>query len=396
MNTIATYDLATCLEAVCRGQIEDWVSRYLNGGPWANVGLRDGLLRQRRYWLGPLRVPLDRLERCCGPEPSMEFQVPVDQWERKVARIAAGLTHAEQLPPLIVEWRMGALSIRDGTHRYAAMVRANWQYAWIILWCNTLADYAAARTELVTTTTIPGAKHVASHLRHGGWVRYPGSVPDALLASARSAIELDLAQNFDPNRQVEYDHQSYCPDLRGTLPITNLLTHSPARHVLDELLGWENIGHDRGQIAIRRSHNAERAYAPTWHIDGVPTGENGVIGPYISNFTVLLGVYLTPIDGTFSGNFVVWPGSHKRIEAHFRSRGPIAMQEGKPKVDVGEPLQLPALPGDMILCHYQLAHAAAANVSSRDRVAVYFRVWLRDIDERRWQVLTSMWEGWRV
>jgi len=207
---------------------------------------------------------------------------------------------------------------------------------------------------------------------------------------------MDLAGNFESNRQVEYDNRTYCPGLRSKPAITDLLVHSPAREVLDELVGWENIDHDGGQIAVRRARNADRPHAPVWHIDGIPSGKNGLTGRTISNFTALVGVYLTPISQDFGDNFVVWPGSHNRLEVHFRARGPIAMNEGKPKIDVGEPLQLPALPGDMIVCHYQLAHTAAVNLSGLDRIAVYFRLWLRDIDERRWQLLTSIWDGWHI
>jgi hypothetical protein len=45
---------------------------------------------------------------------------------------------------------------------------------------------------------------------------------------------------------------------------------------------------------------------------------------------------------------------------------------------------------------YQLAHTVAVNLSDQDRIAIYFRVWLADIDERRWQLLTNIWDGWRL
>jgi hypothetical protein len=140
------FDLESCLEASCRGNLDQWVSRYLSGDGWANHALRDGLSKHRRYWLGPLRIPLKNLERCCGPEPEMEFRVPEDKWQLKVTRLALALSSPEKLPPLIVEWRAGKLSVRDGNHRHGAMDRAGWAAAWIILWCNDLASYEAAST----------------------------------------------------------------------------------------------------------------------------------------------------------------------------------------------------------------------------------------------------------
>jgi len=51
--------------------------------------------------------------------------------------------------------------------------------------------------------------------------------PEALVKSAREAIEVDLRNNYDPERQAEYDSRAFCPDLRGTPPIMNLLIESP-------------------------------------------------------------------------------------------------------------------------------------------------------------------------
>lgn len=189
------FDLASCADAATRGEIDHWVDQYLCGGPWANPGLRDGLRRQRRYWIGPLLVAIDRLERCCGPEPSMEYVVAPDAWHRKVAAIASSLRDrqgpysptegrqpiasasspvtgasvppgvtakplplagdfsqpgkAEDVPPLIIEWRAGLLSIRDGNHRAAAMLQAGWTHCWIVVWCNSPAEYQAALAQHV-------------------------------------------------------------------------------------------------------------------------------------------------------------------------------------------------------------------------------------------------------
>ena len=148
---------------------------------------------------------------------------------------------------------------------------------------------------------------------------------------------------------------------------------------------------------LRRAGNAPRPSPPEPHIDGLPTPFNGVPADVlVSNFTVLVGVFLSPVRSEFAGNFTVWPGSHHCLERHFREHGLETLRNGMPDIPLGQPLQLMAEPGDVVLCHYQLAHAPAANLSTADRYAIYFRLWFKDIDQKRWELMTDIWKGWRI
>ena len=64
--------------------------------------------------------------------------------------------------------------------------------------------------------------------------------------------------------------------------------------------------------------------------------------------------------------------------------------------ELGEPVQLICGVGDAVFCHYQLGHSAAVNTAAVDRIAIYFRIWFRTLEERRWQCLTNIWEGWKI
>ncbi len=235
-----------------------------------------------------------------------------------------------------------------------------------------------------------------NELRTHGYAHFPRLVPEALVAAARAAIELDLHEHYDPRRQLEYDNQSYCPDLRGTPPIMNLLEASPARDILDEALGIGNVAWDKGQIAIRRAHNHPVPAAPEPHIDGFASGLNGLDGGKIYSLTALVGVFLTPVSRPFAGNYTVWPGSHYSYGRYFRARGERAMSEPMPTLELGEPVQLLCEAGDVVLVHYQLGHTAAVNTADSDRIAIYFRVWLRGLEQRRWHYLTNIWDGWLI
>ena len=214
--------------------------------------------------------------------------------------------------------------------------------------------------------------------------------------AALAAIEKDLAENHAPERQTEYDNRSFCPDLRDKQVITDLLEKSPLWKILDEVIGIENIEHDNGQIAIRQAHNFDKIYLPEPHIDGVPALNNGVTGNEISNFTALAGIFLTTQSREFAGNFTVWEKSHTKLEKHFRERGKEAQNKGMPQIDWGEPTQLICNVGDAIVCHYQLGHAAAVNTSDVDRIAFYFRIWLKGIEKKRRHYLTKIWDGWNL
>ncbi len=238
--------------------------------------------------------------------------------------------------------------------------------------------------------------HWREHFRTQGFAHFTDVTPEPLISVARNAIETDLSSNFDPERQSEYDNQSYCPQLRGSAPIMNLLLQSPVQNILDEIFELDKIHWDGGQIAIRRAHNHPEPVPPEPHLDGFSSGVNGLDEGKIYNHTVLVGVFLTPVRTAFAGNFTVWPGSHYVYENYFRERGPRAMSEPMPRPEIGQPVQLMCGVGDVVLAHYQLAHSAAVNTADLDRIAIYFRVWLRGIELDRWHYLTNIWDGWKL
>jgi hypothetical protein len=234
------------------------------------------------------------------------------------------------------------------------------------------------------------------HLRTEGYAQLPGLTPEPLVSAALTAIEADLRDNYDPSRQVEYDNQSYCPDLRGTPAITGLLQKSPALAVLDDLLGLGRIHWNGGQIAIRKAHNHPAPIPPEPHLDGFSSGLNALEPGRIYSHTLLAGVFLTPVRSPFAGNFTVWPQSHHVYQRYFQERGRRALTEPMPRPPLGEPVQIMCEPGDVVLAHYLLGHTAAVNVSDADRVAVFFRVVLRSVESDRWNYLINPWKGWKI
>jgi len=132
------------------GRLEDWIHRYLAAGYWSNPGLSDGLRLCRRWWRGPLRVPLASLIRVCGPEEGMAFRQKAEEFERDVGRLMR-LRDPLMVPPLIVEYRAGSRVVCDGSHRLEAMSRLGWKNCWVVIWYNREADFETDATVLDQT-----------------------------------------------------------------------------------------------------------------------------------------------------------------------------------------------------------------------------------------------------
>ena len=141
MNSSAD-ELTPALEAARSGQIEGWVHQYLLG-VGKNAPFSEGLKLQPRFWLGPLEMPLDALEICCGPDPALEFVVDAAGFERHVSGMVASLAEGWKPAPLIASYDAGKLSIRDGNHRYEALRRSGMDRYWVVVWFNSPEEQQA-------------------------------------------------------------------------------------------------------------------------------------------------------------------------------------------------------------------------------------------------------------
>ena len=121
------------------GRIEEWVHLFLNS-IGNNVPFSEGLKLQKRYWLGPVLIDLDKVNRCCGPEEDIKFFEPLENWERRVSNLQELIKEGWDIPPLIVNHYDGYLEVNDGNHRYEALKREGIDKFWIILWDSDNPD----------------------------------------------------------------------------------------------------------------------------------------------------------------------------------------------------------------------------------------------------------------
>lgn len=115
------------------GCIEEWVHLFLKTSG-NNISFSDGLKLQKRYWRGPIQLPLDMLQRCCGPEEGMTYHNPLEDWELRVGKLSGLLQEGWQYPPLIAQHTEGKLIINDGNGRHEALKRLQHTSCWVILW----------------------------------------------------------------------------------------------------------------------------------------------------------------------------------------------------------------------------------------------------------------------
>jgi hypothetical protein len=228
-----------------------------------------------------------------------------------------------------------------------------------------------------------------------GYVVLPGVVPPAAVQQALRAINSSLgARGMHPDMLPQFRAQTYCPEITGTEPISDLMNRSPLFDLCESAVGRGQLRPVRGgQVALRFPTEGQPA-PPGPHIDGMYTPTNGVPKGTIANFTALAGVFLSDVPEPFCGNFSVWPGTHRLFEEHFRRVGPQALLEGMPKVEMPPCRQITARAGDAILCHYQLAHGVAGNGSPHVRYAIFFRLHHVDHESVHWECMTDIWREW--
>jgi len=232
-------------------------------------------------------------------------------------------------------------------------------------------------------------------LYENGFVKLPSVVPQELVHNALRAINNSLGfEGIDPAQLEIFRSQSYCPEIRQTTHITDLLHASPLWSLAEAAIGVDTIQPvTSGQITLRfPSMDAPRQAVV--HIDGMYTPTNGVPKGQILNFTALIGVFLSDIPHDFMGNFTVWPGSHYIYRDYFRQNGPQSLLNGMPPVSLPAPEQITARAGDAILCHYLLGHDAAGNGSPFIRYGIFFRLMHKNHENWRWESMTDPWLEW--
>jgi hypothetical protein len=233
-------------------------------------------------------------------------------------------------------------------------------------------------------------------LHDDGYVVVHALVPDEQIRNARRAINQSFGRGIDPERIAEFESRSFCPELRENSIIHDLLLTNKTLDIVEDLIGPNAVDQNdiHPQMAIRFPSLSDEVRPPSPHLDGMYTPTNGLEPGDIWSHTLLVGIFLTDVVEPNAGNFTAWPGSHHRYEKYFRDHGPESLLNGMPTIDIGEPRQVMARAGDVLLAHYELGHTNGPHVGVDPRYAVFFRVSHPQHGQQKWDAMTNIWLEW--
>jgi|SRR4051794_21983867 hypothetical protein len=120
--------------AATAGELRQWVADFLASPGSDNAELGAQLQRTYPWWLGPVELPIDQLQRLAGPpgQPVLET-LEEDEWRDDVDDLAAGVAEGELPAPVVVTYHDGQLHLEDGNHRVEAIRRAGADRAWSVV-----------------------------------------------------------------------------------------------------------------------------------------------------------------------------------------------------------------------------------------------------------------------
>ena len=137
-------DLEKTLRAIKAGQLEEWLHDFLLG-EGRNQPLSEGLKKQKRYWIAPFEMELSKLKRIGGWEKGMEYVDTKESWEKHIDKMMDSLSKGWKPYPLIVEFKNGIFTVRDGSHRMDALHKSGYKKCWTVIWSNNKKDYLLAK-----------------------------------------------------------------------------------------------------------------------------------------------------------------------------------------------------------------------------------------------------------
>lgn len=232
-----------------------------------------------------------------------------------------------------------------------------------------------------------------------GYLHIPNVIPGVMVNEALRAVNHSIGHVGLGGEDLANNRSAFhCAELLDAPVILDLYNKTPVMEIAAELMGEGNV------LPVERAKPyprfplapGEEAPDPRGHLDGIGNGFNGMAkGVHRRGFTAFAVVYLADVAGPYSGNFTVWPKSHRAFADYFDRVGYQVLEQGIPQIDLPEePIMLTARAGDLIIAHHQIFHGACSNASANVRHAVIARLQHKDVVEVGYDAYTDIWREW--
>ena len=233
-----------------------------------------------------------------------------------------------------------------------------------------------------------------------GFIQLTRVVPREVCQTALKAINHSIGNvgktGGDPER---FTVDQFCHELADQPMMTDIFNITGVREAAEDLMGAGClVPVTRVQIAPRFPMALGEETPPLrGHIDGIGGGNNGSAkGAYSRSFTLFAVVYLSDVPETGSGNFTVWPKSHREFQAYFREVGHEILSQGVPYIQHAEkPIMVTGQAGDVVLAHHLIQHEAAYNESPNVRHALISRLRHQEWEAPGYDAYTNIWHEWK-
>lgn len=117
------------------GFLEEWIHTFLLFER-RNIAFSEGLLKENRFFTGPLQMERTLFRRSSGPEETMKWRVDeryfennVKKWQKKIQK-----GKWERIPPVIIGYEEERFEINCGSPLFEAFCRENIPLIPVIIW----------------------------------------------------------------------------------------------------------------------------------------------------------------------------------------------------------------------------------------------------------------------
>lgn len=129
------------------GKQHEWLQLFLrNDGK--NLAFADGLLLEKRYYIGPLKINLDMLNLQAGAPKYLKKEGDIRFFFEIVDKMKEAYLNHWDVPPLIVNYSDGIYEVNDGRHRYEMYHQLDEKEVEVLFWITEKEDFEVLKKQL--------------------------------------------------------------------------------------------------------------------------------------------------------------------------------------------------------------------------------------------------------